>query len=309
MKKTLLIGAFLIGSFFTVNAQVTSFETSQGYTLGNIAGQNGWTVTTAPVLATVSSDYSAGGGTNSLKIAGNNGTNHALAAAFSPVAAVNGATISVSMDIYFTTVSATSCDFQVLIQSPSQQKVAARVNFNYQGNILILDSSPTPTDPLALAYIDSGDDFVAGQWYNFRVVIESATNSINYYLNNALIYTGVRFGATNVEQIVLANDNYNSTAYFDNIQYTSGALGVKEINASKLSVYPNPTSGLVTISNDDNSALQSVSITDLNGRTVKSLKLNGETSSQINISDLSAGVYMMNISSDQGSVTRKIVKN
>jgi hypothetical protein len=67
-------------------------------------------------------------------------------------------------------------------------------------------------------------------------------------------------------------------------------------------VYPNPTTGLVTISND-RASINSVSISDLNGRTVKSLKLNGEATSQINISDLAAGVYMMNISSDQGSIT------
>ncbi|WP_343625500.1 T9SS type A sorting domain-containing protein [Flavobacterium lindanitolerans] len=79
--------------------------------------------------------------------------------------------------------------------------------------------------------------------------------------------------------------------------------------ASKLSVYPNPSNGLVTISNDLNSALKSVSLTDLNGRTVKTVELNGDSSAQINISDLSAGVYMMNISSDQGSVIKKIVKN
>ncbi|WP_407934909.1 T9SS type A sorting domain-containing protein, partial [Flavobacterium lindanitolerans] len=34
-----------------------------------------------------------------------------------------------------------------------------------------------------------------------------------------------------------------------------------------------------------------------------------DSSAQVNISDLSAGVYMMNINSDQGSVTKKIIKN
>lgn len=309
MKKILLSAGLLLGSFFTVNAQVTSFEASEGYTLGSIASQNGWNVTAAATLSTVSSDYSSGGGTNSLKIQGNNGTVHTLAGAFGPVTVVNGNTITVSMDIYFTNVSATASDFQILTQSPSQAKVTSRVNFNYEGNIMILDSSPTPLDPLALAYIDSGDDFVAGQWYNFRIVLDNLANTINYFLNNNLIYTGTRFGATNVEQLVFLNDNYDSTAYFDNLQVTSGALGTDEQIASKFSVYPNPSNNLVNIANDSNILLNAIAITDLNGRTVKSVKLDNVNDAQINISDLASGVYMMNISSDQGAAVKKIIKN
>jgi len=89
----------------------------------------------------------------------------------------------------------------------------------------------------------------------------------------------------------------------------SSVLSTEDFNAKKLSVYPNPVKDIVNISNDANYSLQSVNITDLNGRTVKSIKLNGEASAQVNISDLSSGIYMMNISSDQGSIIKKIVKN
>lgn len=311
MKKTLLLSGLLLGSLFTVNAQITSFESSEGFTLGTIVGQNGWgtnipaTVTNGPQMQ-VSTDYATGGGTNSLKIGGNTAsTYHTLGGVFSPVNVVNGPIVTLSMDVYFTNVGTTASDNQIIPQSPSQAKVAARVNFNYLGNIMILNGPAGGT----LAYVDSGADFVAGQWYNFKIVLNTTASNITYYLNNALIYTGQIYGATNVEQLVLFTDNYSGSAYYDNIQTVSGVLGVEDQVASKFSVYPNPTSGLVTISNDNNSTLQSVSITDLNGRNVKSLKLNGETTSQINISDLAAGVYMMNISSDQGSITRKIVKN
>lgn len=91
---------------------------------------------------------------------------------------------------------------------------------------------------------------------------------------------------------------------------TDTLLGVEQVGTvSQFSVYPNPTTGIVNISNDSNVILQSVNVTDLNGRTVKSLKLDGSSEAQINISDLSAGVYMMNITSEQGSVIKKIIKN
>ena len=110
---------------------------------------------------------------------------------------------------------------------------------------------------------------------------------------------------TNVSLAELTYDNYRVTA-----TPTVNLLGKSDFEAAaKFAVYPNPTTGMVTISNDNNSTLQSVTISDLNGRTVKTLKLNGESTSQINIADLAAGVYMMNIASDQGSITKKIVKN
>ncbi|MCY1485987.1 hypothetical protein D3C87_205210 [compost metagenome] len=111
--------------------------------------------------------------------------------------------------------------------------------------------------------------------------------------------------ATNAAVSENTYDNYVVTA-----TPTIDLLSTNDFAAvSKFSVYPNPSNGLVNISSDLNSSLNSVSITDLNGRTVKAVELNGDSSVQVNISDLSAGVYMMNINSDQGSTTKKIIKN
>ena len=47
-------------------------------------------------------------------------------------------------------------------------------------------------------------------------------------------------------------------------------------------------------------------MTDINGRTVK--QINGATS-QINISDLTAGVYFLKVASENGVGSTKIIKN
>jgi hypothetical protein len=77
--------------------------------------------------------------------------------------------------------------------------------------------------------------------------------------------------------------------------------------AANLSVYPNPTSSVVNISNTLNAVVNTVEIADLNGRVVKTLNVNN-TEAQISISDLAAGVYMLKVSTDQGTATKKIVK-
>lgn len=112
-------------------------------------------------------------------------------------------------------------------------------------------------------------------------------------------------GTGNTIPTTFVFDNYISRASNTDTLLSNDDFSV----TSKFSVYPNPSNGLVNISSDLNSSLNSVSITDLNGRTVKTVELNGDSSAQVNISDLSAGVYMMNINSDQGSTTKKIIKN
>jgi hypothetical protein len=97
-------------------------------------------------------------------------------------------------------------------------------------------------------------------------------------------------------------------AFVDTFNAT-GTLSTEDFKLNSFVVSPNPASSFVNISNTENATINAVSISDLNGRTIKQIKLNNVSETQINISDLSAGVYMMNISSDQGSVTKKIIKN
>jgi hypothetical protein len=67
------------------------------------------------------------------------------------------------------------------------------------------------------------------------------------------------------------------------------------------SVFPNPTTGIFTISGD---AIQSVEILNITGNSIKKQK-----DSNCDISDLPAGVYFVKIKHQGGSVTRKLFKN
>lgn len=81
-----------------------------------------------------------------------------------------------------------------------------------------------------------------------------------------------------------------------------------ELN-SKFAVYPNPTKNTLNISNTMDASIQSIELSDMNGRTVKNFKVANLTETQVNISDISQGVYMMKITSDKGSLVKKVVKN
>ncbi len=95
----------------------------------------------------------------------------------------------------------------------------------------------------------------------------------------------------------------------DDFKVTTDALSTDDFLASKFAVYPNPANNVVTIANNNNILLDKANITDVNGRTVKSVKLNSAANAEVNISELNAGVYFLNIDSAEGSTTKKIIKN
>ena len=96
--------------------------------------------------------------------------------------------------------------------------------------------------------------------------------------------------------------------FLDNL-FVDQVLSVKGVEASDFSVYPNPTNNILNISNKTNDLINTVQITDLTGKTIKESNFIAKSSIQMNIGDIAAGVYMMTIKTDKGSITKKIVKN
>jgi hypothetical protein len=71
-----------------------------------------------------------------------------------------------------------------------------------------------------------------------------------------------------------------------------------------ISLYPNPTSHQLTITTNQ-LTINKVSITDITGKTIQTIKSNTNV---IDVSDLSNGVYFINISTEKGSITKKFLK-
>jgi len=105
-----------------------------------------------------------------------------------------------------------------------------------------------------------------------------------------------------------------STARFDNYVVravdTDGLLlSVDQFanNAQNATVYPNPVSDLVNIAVKNHNIMQ-VSVLDMNGRIVKMEKFENSSTVKTDLSELSAGIYMMDILSDETHILKKIVK-
>jgi hypothetical protein len=95
----------------------------------------------------------------------------------------------------------------------------------------------------------------------------------------------------------------------DKIRLVETVLSNDEFFSSKFSVSPNPANSVINIANADNMLVNGVTVTDLNGRTVKNVSFEGVASAQVNVSDLASGMYILNVTSDKGTATKKFVKN
>ena len=78
---------------------------------------------------------------------------------------------------------------------------------------------------------------------------------------------------------------------------TVSGLSVSDISAFDLNLYPNPTSGIFVISQDQVATLN-VSIENMIGERVQEHTMTG-TQSQFDISDLSSGVYLVRVSDEK----------
>lgn len=88
---------------------------------------------------------------------------------------------------------------------------------------------------------------------------------------------------------------------------TITVTGIQEASSTAVSVYPNPTTGVVNINLGNNNSNVEYSITTIEGRVVES----GRTTSNMIKVDLSKegnGIYFLRINSDKTSTVQKLIK-
>lgn len=75
------------------------------------------------------------------------------------------------------------------------------------------------------------------------------------------------------------------------------------------SLYPNPTSGevLIRLSDDAPVTLRTLSVYEITGRCLKTIQFSG-TIMQLNMSDFTSGLYLVEIRSENESIVQKIIK-
>lgn len=133
----------------------------------------------------------------------------------------------------------------------------------------------------------------------------NTTNTNYFYSLNTLI------GQPNVifRIVFHSDDSVNQLGVnIDNFVIT-GTLPNEEFNGNQFSIYPNPTSGIISISFEEITEMN-IQVFDLTGKIVHSVNEKPlSTSIDLDISSFSKGIYFIKIDSGGNSVTKRIIKN
>lgn len=86
------------------------------------------------------------------------------------------------------------------------------------------------------------------------------------------------------------------------------SLSTADFETNNFSIYPNPANNVLNLSVKNGLTVNEVTMVDINGRTVKTIVDSLGSEMEINVSDLTSGVYMLNLKTDEGVTTSKFVK-
>ena len=102
-------------------------------------------------------------------------------------------------------------------------------------------------------------------------------------------------------------DPTNSGARTLDGMFSTCPSGISDLSPylSYVSAYPNPCRGILTLSNI--SAVNTISIIDELGRTIRTLKPMGQKSMTVDMSGEPNGIYLIRIESESGTQTRKLI--
>ena len=86
------------------------------------------------------------------------------------------------------------------------------------------------------------------------------------------------------------------------------SLATNEIKGKDLAtISPNPSNGIINLDFAKSVTTGKITVTDLAGRSVYVNKLNSSKSQQINLTNLTNGVYIISIESDGQTFTKKLI--
>ena len=123
---------------------------------------------------------------------------------------------------------------------------------------------------------------------------------------------GVTSGSNLKIRFEMGTDGCNGIEgwYVDEIYvYNCATLAVEDAQKQNgIQVYPNPTSGFVTIQNSKNSNLKDVEIYNVAGQLIQRFNVNNAKNASLDMSQLLNGTYILKVNSETESNSVKVIK-
>lgn len=305
MKNLYFLAAALFCSTISAQNQI-SFETSEGYELGSIKGQNSWQITEDAdgnfVENQVVSAENFSAGIYSFK----NGYTDAYGGQMFPIIGAQKSfdqpldynDTTISFDVLVTETDGSNFEMAAYgISADEEYYPIFDLAFDYSGTLHVITSIDYDME-------DTGISWQPNQWYS--VVVKVSTNEIKYFIDGTLIYTTPNFTQINLLGMNFLHDNYGGDAYIDNIKINETNMSVSNVKKGNLAVYPNPVKNSLNFNLPHGEAVSVIRIHNIAGQTVIDRKL---STPAINLEPLKAGAYIITVTTNKGtSYSSKFIK-
>jgi hypothetical protein len=168
-----------------------------------------------------------------------------------------------------------------------------------------------PGDTLSASQEECIDNITSSYIYSYTVTPSNVivTWAIEHeglitYLDVTYNYVITLPGVYNVELVLNCQGGKSTVHFITELDIT--LTGINNDKYNDLNIYPNPVNDILNISLNEN--VESLEITSITGAIISSFKANG-TQIKFNVSDLSAGVYMIRFNNNDGStIIKKFIK-
>lgn len=160
----------------------------------------------------------------------------------------------------------------------------------------------------------------------YKVLVTPAANFTNasnhIQLHDSGIFTNTTYVSKEHNFVVGSNGEYRMVFKNEsskNIYYELGGglsidtftvstvLSVQDFNKSGLSMFPNPVLDHVSIANNENIQINTYEVVDINGRKLINKKYD-PNNNLIDLSNLTKGIYFIQLDTEKGILSKKIIK-
>lgn len=272
MKK-IYFASLTLATSFVLSQQTISFESNEGFEVGSIHHQNGWTVTEgSDGLITNQSitNETASNGNFSFK----NSHEHDFNSQWFPIfgAALefeqeySNENFSISYDIKLTELMGADFEFTLFSKDEwDEYYPVAAVGMEYQGNMYIINNIDYDYDMV------EGVTWTTDEWYNIR--IEVNPDELKYFFNDELIYTGENYNSAGIAGFNMLHNNYGGSAYYDNFIIETGEnLSLNDLNSNEFSIFPNPVKESLNINLNGDESISNIEIFTITGHKINQFK-------------------------------------
>jgi len=108
------------------------------------------------------------------------------------------------------------------------------------------------------------------------------------------------------------NMSRGDNTYLDNVRFSeSSTLSIEEIADINLNIYPNPSSGIVTLTIVDGIDDADIVVVDALGRVIFTKSIPNSTTGdfEIDLSDFNTGIYVIRIQSNNQTISKRLILN